>query len=456
SGAILEISSKPFSLVLVDKRSKTSSTQSTKTNEKGLELISNIAPEIPHQIISDPTRLRQVLVNLVNNAIKFTPKGEVMISARYVEETADKKLKLEFAVKDTGIGIPENKIHRLFKSFSQVDSSTTRKYGGTGLGLAISKKLVELMGGEIWIESEYGHGSTFFFTILVGRESLPLKTSLPPIPKGKEVLLIDDNTTYLQKTAELLEEWGLQVKACDNPRAVNDLLAKHRYDLMITDLDMPIVPGEKLIRNVRKTYKKEQLPIIVLSSRLENPSEEDQANYDAYLRKHVKQAYLRAHISKILSEDSSSAHLPKQPQAQDSEPQEFRSDLRILITEDNLVNQKVALRMLQKLKMTADIAGNGLEALHAMRIKKYDLIFMDLQMPEMDGLQTTEAIYKEFGPGRENRPVIIAMTANAMKGDKERCLEAGMDDYISKPIQLSDIRNALCKWFPLEKTMEQA
>ncbi|MEM6343028.1 MAG: response regulator [Bacteroidota bacterium] len=449
----LELENQGF--VLVDCVEDVLDLLSTKTNEKGLELISNIAPEIPHQIISDPTRLRQVLVNLVNNAIKFTPKGEVVVSARYIEETPDKKLKLEFAVKDTGIGIPENKIHRLFKSFSQVDSSTTRKYGGTGLGLAISKKLVELMGGEIWIESEYGHGSTFYFTVLVGRESLPLKTSAPPIPKGKDVLLLDDNTTYLLKTTELLEEWGLQVKACDNPREVPDLLAKHHYDLMISDLDMPVVPGEKLIRQIRKTYDKQQLPIIVLSSRLENPSEEDQANYNAYLRKHVKQAYLRAHVSKILNEDTTKIPIAKQSNRTDTPPSEFRADLRILITEDNLVNQKVALRMLQKLNMTADIAGNGLEALHSMRIKKYDLIFMDLQMPEMDGLQTTEAIYKEFGPGRENRPVIIAMTANAMKGDKERCLEAGMDDYISKPIQLSDIRNALCKWFPLEKTAER-
>ncbi|MFK7921655.1 MAG: response regulator [Bacteroidia bacterium] len=445
----LELENQGF--VLVDCVEDVLDLLSTKTNEKGLELISNIAPEIPHQIISDPTRLRQVLVNLVNNAIKFTPKGEIVVSARYVEETTDKRLKLEFAVKDTGIGIPENKIHRLFKSFSQVDSSTTRKYGGTGLGLAISKKLVELMGGEIWIESEYGHGSTFYFTVLVGKESLPLKTSLPPIPKAKEVLLVDDNTTYLHKTTELLENWGLQVKACDNPREVADLLAKHHYDLLITDLDMPVMSGEKLVRNIRKTYKREKLPIIVLSSRLENPSDEDQALYDAYLRKHVKQGYLRAHISKVLSDDPNNNFLNRKVITSQDPINDFNTDIRILITEDNLVNQKVALRMLQKLNLTADIAGNGLEALHTMRIKEYDLIFMDLQMPEMDGLQTTEAIYKEFGPGRENRPLIIAMTANAMKGDRERCLEAGMDDYISKPIQLKSIKDALCKWFPIKE-----
>ncbi|MEL6591299.1 MAG: response regulator, partial [Bacteroidota bacterium] len=400
---------------------------STKANEKGLELISNISTDIPPQIISDPTRLRQVLVNLVNNAIKFTPKGEVSISARYLAKTAQDKLRLEFAVKDTGIGIPENKIHRLFKSFSQVDSSTTRKYGGTGLGLAISKKLVELMGGKIWIESKYGQGSTFFFTVVVGQESLPLKTAVPSIPSGKRVILIDDCQTYLQRLIELTEDWGLEVKAFSSPREALDSLEKHRYDLMITDLDMPVISGESLIRKVRETLKIIGMPIIALSSRLDNPTEEVQSMINAYLRKHVKQAYLRAQISRILLEEEGQQPKPQVLPKASLSPG-FREDIRILITEDNLVNQKVALRMLQKLNMTADIAGNGLEALHAMRLKKYDLIFMDLQMPEMDGLQTTEAIYEEFGPGRDNRPLIIAMTANAMKGDRERCLEAGMDD----------------------------
>ncbi|MEL7339142.1 MAG: response regulator, partial [Bacteroidota bacterium] len=427
---------------------------STKANEKGLELISDISTDIPPQIISDPTRLRQVLVNLVNNAIKFTHKGEVCISARYLEKTPQDKLKLEFAVKDTGIGIPENKIHRLFKSFSQVDSSTTRKYGGTGLGLAISKKLVELMGGTIWIESEYGHGSTFFFTVVVGQEPLPLKTEVPTIPTGKKVMLIDDNLTYLHRLTELTKDWGLEVKAFSSPREALDSLQKHQYDLMITDLDMPVISGESLIQKVRSTISPKAMPIIALSSRLDNPAEEIQAMIDAYLRKHVKQAYLRAQISRILLEqDGTQPKQPKKTPKQSSAPG-FNQNIRILITEDNLVNQKVALRMLQKLKMSADIAGNGLEALHAMRLKQYDLIFMDLQMPEMDGLQTTEAIYEEFGPGRDNRPLIIAMTANAMKGDRERCLEAGMDDYISKPIQLNNIKEALEKWFPVAETVE--
>jgi PAS domain S-box-containing protein len=422
---------------------------STKANEKGLELITEFVPDLPHFIVSDPTRLRQVLVNLVNNAIKFTEEGEISVRVRS-KGHEDSQTRLEFAIRDTGIGIPEDKIDRLFKSFSQIDSSTTRKYGGTGLGLAISKNLIELLGGQIWIESKYGQGSTFYFTILVREDAERIPPTPASLPQGAKVLLVDDNTSFLHHTADKLEGWGLDVVSLRSTKQLINRLGLEPFDLLIMDLDMPGENSEQLLEAIREEHPVGELPIIVLSARLESPTNKKQPLFDVYMRKHVKQVQLRAQISRLLSNHSR----PLEPkiinstQVSDPENRSFQDTLNILIAEDNLVNQKVASRILQKLGFQADIAENGLKALKALDRKPYNLIFMDLQMPEMDGLQATQAIKERFADKKDDQPIIIAMTANAMKGDRERCLAAGMDDYISKPIQIKNIEEALWRWFP--------
>ncbi len=426
---------------------------SGKAHEKGLELIADFAPNLPDSITADPTRLRQVLVNLVNNALKFTSEGEISVRVRARGREGD-KIRLEFAVRDTGIGIPKDKIHRLFKSFSQVDSSTTRKYGGTGLGLAISKNLVELMEGHIWIESEPGKGSTFYFTILVKETENYVPAPSAPLPRNARVLLIDDNTSFLFKTVDLLERWGLQAVGLRKGEQVAERLSREMFHLAIIDLNMKGDPlgGQALIRQIRAQLSPQELPIIALSSHQDNNElEGGDPQYQVLLRKHVKQGQLRRQLSYWLTLDPNAEAKTSAPglSEQDAPAEAYQTALRILITEDNLVNQKVATRILQKLGLQADIAGNGLEALQALELKPYDLIFMDLQMPEMDGLEAAKAINKRFADDKEAQPTIIAMTANAMKGDRERCIAAGMDDYISKPIQIKDIEGALSKWFPV-------
>ncbi len=428
---------------------------SSKATEKGLELLYDLNNNVPGMIKSDLTRIRQVLVNIINNALKFTEKGEILITVKSIKETDHGHL-LQFGVKDSGIGIAKDKIEKVFQSFSQADSSTTRKYGGTGLGLTISKNLVELMGGKIWIESELGKGTCFFFTIDAKKAHVTNGSSkLLSVKglKGKIALLIDDNQTNLRILKKQCKNWGLKTKAYQYPEKALETIKKgEKYDIAIIDMQMPKMDGKLLTKEIRKIYDKKQLPIIMLTSLGRSVDEKDESLYSAYISKPVRHAQLhRLIIHEILKSTDDSIQKTSDSESNDKEfiREKLTSikGLKILLAEDNAINQKVALRMLDKLGFLADVAGNGLEVLEELQIKDYDLIFMDVQMPEMDGLEASRKVHKMFKGREEQRPKIIAMTANAMKEDRDRCLQAGMDDYISKPIKMETIESILIKWF---------
>jgi CheY-like chemotaxis protein len=399
----------------------------------------------------DSTRLRQVLVNLVNNAVKFTNKGEVYVSVELKGDKKGKKI-LQFGVRDTGIGIAPDKIGQLFESFTQADTSTTRKYGGTGLGLAISKKLVGFMDGDIWVESELGKGSTFYFTIAAEGTVMADPDTRPPLQidyTGKTVLIVDDNQTNLRILDLQCSKWGFKTLKTEHPHQALEILAKEpKPDIAIIDLQMPAMNGLDLSRTIRETYSKEELPIIILTSLGNQLTLEDKVPYNYFLSKPVKQSYLFNTINKILYVTV----IDKKPKPAVKDRRIVKHEgahLKILLAEDNDINQKVAIAMFNRLGYHADISANGLEALDALERQHYDLIFMDVQMPEMDGLTATEKIRAKYD-GSAHSPIIIAMTANAMQEDREKCLAAGMDDYISKPVKLEVIRNSIEKWFPAE------
>jgi PAS domain S-box-containing protein len=416
--------------------------------EKQLDLVYLIEPAVPPYIIGDPTRLRQVLLNLTNNAIKFTEKGEVFIS---VSETAHtgKRTELQFSVKDSGIGIPKEKVGLLFEAFTQADASTTRKYGGTGLGLAISKRLVELMGGKIWIESEVGKGSTFYFTISVPTvddiDSMPKKYIRGNIPElsGKRVLIVDDNPTNLNILRIQCSNWGMHPRATLYPKeALQWLKANDPFDIAILDFHMPEMDGIHLAREVRKIRDRSQLPMILFSSSVKTDSKNDGDElFDAFIMKPLKHSQLNAAMISVLTATPGARRSPVQSRTITTERLAEAMPLSILIAEDNVVNQKLAVRLLQQLGYIPEIAMNGNEVLQKLRQQRYDLIFMDLHMPELDGLETTKMIVASTDPVM--RPKIIAMTADAMTGDRERCIDAGMDDYISKPVRLDGLKTMI-------------
>ncbi|TAE46273.1 MAG: response regulator [Bacteroidetes bacterium] len=355
---------------------------------------------------------------------------------------------LQFEVRDTGIGIAEDKLHRLFKSFSQVDASTTRKYGGTGLGLAICQRLVNLMGGEIWVESVYGQGSTFFFTLEVGEPSGQLHVADVSDLEGLRVLLVDDNQANLTILREQVRRWGMESVCSLQPVEALQLLksGSRSFDLAIIDMQMPEIDGYELARQIRALPGKAHLPIVVLTSMGENLTEEGRSLFAAYVSKPVRRNHLLRYILRVVGKEGTNQ--PKRLAIQEDKYEFLKNrDLTILLAEDNAVNQKVAVRILEKMGLTADPVSNGLEALSSLRMKAYDLVFMDMQMPEMDGLEATRHI-RQLDIAQ---PIIIAMTANAMKGDRERCIEAGMNDYISKPIKLEDVHAAIRRWFEEEE-----
>jgi PAS domain S-box-containing protein len=414
---------------------------SSKAREKGIELIYRMAPDVPAAIVGDPTRISQVLMNLVGNAIKFTREGEVEVSvSRVCSESGG--LVLRFEVRDTGIGIPADKLGRLFKSFSQVDASTTRQYGGTGLGLAISQRLVQMMGGEVGVRSTLGEGSVFSFTIETEAADLP---GLEPAGRldGVRALILDDNRTNLTILREQLAQWGCEAQPFEQPAEALLRLADaaERVDLVITDMQMPVMDGYSFARQVRALPQRAGLPLLVLTSMGEGLSEEGRQLFDACLSKPVRRQQLLRHIRRALRQGEPAAARPE-ALAQDQSLR-FSPSLRILLAEDNAVNQKVASRILEKFGLHCDIAANGSEALTAVDAKDYDLILMDMQMPVMDGITATRHIRQRS----LHQPLIIAMTANAMTGDRERCLEAGMNDYISKPVKLEDVAETLARWF---------
>ena len=410
---------------------------SSRAAEKHLDLAYLFEGEVAAAIQGDITRLRQILLNLLSNAVKFTDKGEVVLNV------ATKGDQLHFAVRDTGIGLDEKGKSRLFQSFSQADSGTTRKYGGTGLGLAISKKLVELMGGTMWVESAGpGHGSTFHFTIRGQRADLPQGTrrnfvGAQPALQGKRILVVDDNTTNRKILTLQAARWGMVVQDTEAPEQALQILKRGSFDLAILDMHMPGMDGATLAARIREAGH--ALPLVLFSS-LGRRDVSDRL-FAATLAKPLRQSQLFDTLVTLLVHDAAPRHVAAPAKLRIDAEMASRHALRILLAEDNVVNQKLALRLLRQMGYRADLASNGLEAIECVARQTYDVVLMDVQMPEMDGLEASRRITARWPAGR--RPRIVAMTANAMQGDREMCLAAGMDDYLSKPIRLDELVEAL-------------
>ena len=427
-----------------------------RASEKGLEIGYLIEDGVPAGVLGDVTRLRQILVNLIGNAVKFTAAGEVFVSVRARRSDAGARpLELQFSVRDTGAGIPPERIDRLFRPFSQLDASNTREFGGTGLGLAISKRLAELMGGRIWIESEGvpGRGATFHFTLATEEVASPARSRrAQPLPtlRGRRLLVVDDNATNRRILSLQAQTWGMLVAEAASP---GEALALVRggadFDLAILDMHMPEPHGGSvhgregvaLAQALCAHSGAARLPLVMLTSIGDGPDPDAEALtcFAAYLSKPIKPSQLHDVLVQVLAEGCHHA-----PPADDPAPIEQlaeRLPLRILVAEDVLVNQRFALLALERMGYRADVAANGLEVLAALHRQCYDVVLMDVQMPECDGLEATRRIRGELPADRQ--PQIVAMTANAMQGDRELCLQAGMDDYISKPVYLEELRAAL-------------
>jgi CheY-like chemotaxis protein len=422
---------------------------------------------VPLAIVGDVTRLRQILVNLLGNAVKFTEQGEVVVRVQLSvngeqsavngkEDTVHGPKGLvtaHFSVRDTGIGIPPDQLGRLFQAFSQGDASTTRKYGGTGLGLAVSKRLCELMGGTMWVESEGvpGKGSTFHFTIQASEARVPVHSRLhgePPELRGRRVLIVDDNATNRHILTLQTQGWGMLPRATGSPQeALAWTRQDDHFDLAILDLHMPEMDGITLAGNLRSLRGAENIPLILLSSLGGNAGELKTDLFAACLTKPIRPSALFDTLVGIFAtQPAQSAQTARAKPMLDAE-MATRYPLRILLAEDNVVNQKLAVRLLSQMGYRADVAANGVETIQAVERQPYDVILMDVQMPEMDGLEATRRICARWQAsersGRGQRPRIIAMTANAMQGDREMCLQAGMDDYVSKPIRVDELIGAL-------------
>ena len=476
-----------------------------KATEKGIELAYFIHPQTPSMIVGDVTRLRQILVNLLSNAVKFTHNGEVVVSVtarelkveslkvegsqelnvEYLNSSShvqpvnrqpatqpnlqpnSTRFELQFAVKDTGIGIRGDRINRLFKSFSQVDSSTTRKYGGSGLGLAIGKQLSEIMGGRMWVESQVDQGSTFYFTVVAASapDLSPIESdNLQPQLDGKRLLIVEDNDTHRQILMQQAQSWGMLTSAAASGTEVLDWLSQGEvFDVAILDMQMPRMDGLTLAAEIRKHPSYQMLPLVMLTSiGCSERANQTRLPVDlaAFLTKPIKQSHLYNVLNQILSGQS----MPIKPlhATPPESPMQLAANLplRILLAEDNLVNQKVALHLLKRIGYQADVVSHGLDVLDAVHRECYDVVLMDVQMPDMDGLTVTQQICQEWSHQETEslfgkRPWIIAMTANAMQGDREECLNAGMDDYLSKPIHLEDLIQALSKCQPYgDRVME--
>ena len=428
----------------------------SKAAEKGLDLCYLISEQIPDMIVGDVTRLRQILVNLVSNAVKFTEAGEVVVSVTAQEKGAEERgrggaggdYEIQFAVKDTGIGIPQDRLECLFKGFSQVDSSITRKYGGTGLGLAISKRLSEMMGGRIWVQSQEGEGSTFYFTAIAEFVTPPLQENYHKQPElnNKRLLIVDDNATSRKILTLQARSWGISVQAVQSGSEALSLLRQGEpFDIAILDMQMPQMDGLTLAAEIRKQPNRGNLPLVMLTA-MGTLQTSVQDNFIALLNKPIKQSSLYNILVSVLCGQPIETKQPHFTTLQSYSNVAEQVPLRILLAEDNLVNQKIALLILQRMGYRADVAGDGLEVLKALHRQSYDVVLMDVQMPDMDGLEATRCICKEWPLLK--RPRIIAMTANAMQGDREECLEAGMDDYISKPIRVEELAQALMKCQP--------
>jgi signal transduction histidine kinase/CheY-like chemotaxis protein len=403
--------------------------------------------EVPAAVKGDVTRLRQVLLNLLSNAVKFTERGEVVLSVRAsVPAQRPKAVELQFEVRDTGIGLSDAGLAKLFQSFSQADASTTRKYGGTGLGLAISKRLAELMGGRIWAQSPgLGQGAVFGFTIVVPAAELPAAhrrsfIGQQPALKGQRLLVVDDNATNRRVLALQTAKWGMVPQDTAVPEdALRWVQQGQHFDLAVIDMHMPGMDGLELARALRQAAPK--LPLVLFSSLGRKEAGDTEGLFSAYLAKPLRQSQLFDTLVSLLVHDPAPTALASRVQPKIDAQLGKQHPLRILLAEDNVVNQKLALRLLQQMGYRADLASNGIEAIESLARQTYDLVLMDVQMPEMDGLEATRRIVQRWPAGE--RPRIVAMTANAMQGDREACLAAGMDDYVTKPIRVDELLRAL-------------
>lgn len=418
--------------------------------EKNLDFAYLPEPGLPSTVVGDITRFKQILLNLAGNALKFTARGEVVITAQRLSSEgtgADASIiPLHFSVRDTGIGIPREKQARLFQAFTQVDSSTTRQYGGTGLGLAISKRLTELMGGKMWIESEPSVGCTFHFTVPFGiarEESDTEISALLPLA-GSRVLIVEDNPSNGEVLNRHLGAWKLKPQCVATAAEALDHLKNNRPDLVILDLQLPDCDGFELASAIRRLPSGKSLPLVFLSSRPQRMNDSRLANLEirAVISKPIRTLQLRNALNRVVHPETVSIEAPSD-RAFDVTLAD-RLPLRILIADDHELNQKVGSRILQGFGYRCEIAGNGLEVIQALKRQSFDIVFLDIQMPEMDGYETARQIRACWQ--EDTRPRLIAMTANALRGDREKCLEAGMDDFIAKPVEIAEIRRALETW----------
>nr|WP_319395011.1 PAS domain S-box protein [uncultured Desulfobacter sp.] len=426
-----------------------------RAHEKNLELLCSIAPETPSLLKGDPGRLRQVLTNLAGNAVKFTQTGEILIKVSVVKDNETACL-IRFVVKDTGIGIPENKTAILFDKFSQADASTTRKYGGSGLGLAITKQLVELMAGAIEVSSQEGHGSEFGFTAWFETRKVP-ESDQPPMPvdlQGLRILVVDDNTTSRDILTTQFKAWGMRPDESSNGHQALDTLKKafngvDPYKIAVIDMQMPEMDGETLGRTIKNDPQYAQMHIIMLTSmgRRGDAKRFEAAGFDGYANKPIRPRELLSILIKVVSGGSGAEAVVTRHSARE-EQHLFSLNARALVVEDNNINRQVAVGTLKKLGLHADTASDGIEAIKALTHTPYNIVFMDIQMPGMDGYQATARI-RDPETGVLNTEIpIVAMTAHAMQGYREKCLSAGMNDYVSKPIDKTALAKVLKRWLP--------
>ncbi len=418
-----------------------------KAAEKNLDLVTRIEADVPPVIVGDVTRLRQVLVNLVGNAIKFTARGQVLVSVRARPGRDAAERNIEFTVADTGIGIPEEKQSRLFQSFSQVDSSTTRTFGGTGLGLAISRRLTELMGGTMSVESAEGQGSKFHFNVVVrvGAGETPTWHEAPPTLRGRRMLLLEDNPAQRAALAQFTHLWGLELTEVGDVAAAEAALHAPgaEFDLLLLDQELMGASATADTARLRALPRAKQAALLLLSTQRLRAGDSRAPNGGVVL-KPVRPAQFLEAVTRALTGAQREKRAPAASPI--GERLADRLPLRLLVADDNAVNQKVALMLLKRLGYTADAVANGVEVLQALDAKVYDVVLLDVQMPEMDGCEAARQIGVRWKDHALARPRLIAMTGNAMQGDREKCLAAGMDDYISKPVRVDELKAMLEKW----------
>lgn len=412
--------------------------------KKGLELNFSKETEVPRFIVTDEKRLKQVLINLVNNAIKFTNKGEVVVNAS-VKSHDDSGVELLFSIKDTGIGIPNDKIDNLFEMFTQADSSMSRKFEGTGLGLPISKNLINLMGGDIWVDSEPEKGSTFSFTIkteIASNEIGDINYSDIKIFENRKVLVLDDNNTNLIILSKQLSNWGFKVLTTPDPKQAVKIVHEQKFDCAIIDMQLPDTNGIEVSKNIKNTPNGENLPLIMLSSVLVELNEEEKKMFSSHIQKPVREAVLWHSLVKAIESNISNKVKPKKI----GRKLTLFSDAKVLIAEDNMINQKVIVSILKKFGIQPDVVDNGVLAVKACKKSRYHLVLMDVQMPEMDGLEATKTIIEYYKSIKKEPPAILAMTANVLGDARKNAFNAGMSGFMTKPVNPKELEKNLVIW----------